>query len=95
METKHTPGPWFVQKEAIKPRVGITAMSGQFITWAMDDGPNAHLIAAAPELLEALRTALGHLLVLSGFQAGDSAPSWFFQQYADLYAVVAKAEGRS
>lgn len=54
MENGFTPGPWLVQKEALPNRVGITAAGGQFITWAMSNHPNARLVAAAPDLLEAL-----------------------------------------
>lgn len=62
MDTKHTPGPWKVSqnvsRHVVGPNGGIVTCGE--LTW---DGPgssavadaNARLIAAAPELLEALR----------------------------------------
>lgn len=77
MSGQHTPGPWQVQKEALPNRVGITATNGRFITWTMGGAPNseseanARLIAAAPDLLEALEVicrefANGHPLIQQG-----------------------------
>jgi hypothetical protein len=60
MTTKHTPGPWHYEKHndgsiTIAPEngFGIATMSG--IYRGEDDKPNAALIAAAPELLDALK----------------------------------------
>lgn len=62
-KTTHTPGPWRisqnVSRHVIGPKGGVVTCGE--LTW---DGPgstaiadaNARLIAAAPELLEALRT---------------------------------------
>lgn len=57
MEHKHTPGPWVVE---ILPSGRITVTAGQFFITGDDGGlglciENARLIAAAPELLDALR----------------------------------------
>ena len=56
---KHTPGPWsvggptgFVNQVYIEPAIGAVYGSGD------EAQANAHLIAAAPELLEALQEAL-------------------------------------
>lgn len=66
MIDKHTPGPWHV--EPLRGWPSIRTSSGSVIA-SMDvedanpitraaDGANARLIAAAPELLEALEDAL-------------------------------------
>lgn len=64
MKPKHTPGPWEVFHSAargtpIQVSVPIEAPmnGGEFICMPMGERriANAHLIAAAPELLEALR----------------------------------------
>jgi hypothetical protein len=60
---KHTRGPWELQHGAL-----ITAKNGLHIALAANSGmnaseANARLIAAAPELLEALERALRHIPV--------------------------------
>lgn len=64
----HTPGPWEIRKDgAYPPRYLITSKGIPFASldgWAYDgvttdeeDAANRNLIAAAPELLEACKTA--------------------------------------
>lgn len=51
MNTKHTPGPWTVNAN------GINSPDGHIVFFDVSGGPHetdARLIAAAPELLEAL-----------------------------------------
>lgn len=60
MNTKHTPGPWVV---SLSPNlVGAIDDGGERETVAETVGPNkeanAHLIAAAPDLLEACKMML-------------------------------------
>ena len=69
--SKHTPGPWATdQKEHDEPHQNIRVQAGKrgiCLVW-MDDAPvrdynaeqraNARLIAAAPDLLEALKAML-------------------------------------
>lgn len=59
MTTKHTPGPWVIGKHD-HDVVMVDTASGTAICDVYgdsDDRPaNAHLIAAAPDLLEALET---------------------------------------
>ena len=84
-EAKHTPGPW----SALKSRtlINIKGPNGEQITQvSAKNAADAHLIAAAPELLEALREfcavcPLGTVGVARAFQKAS--------------AVIAKAEGRS
>lgn len=66
--TKHTPGPWEIAFETFDndgaPETAIQALGGRaFVAFALEFGPNnpqmreanARLIAAAPDLLEALK----------------------------------------
>lgn len=83
----HTPGPWFVsRKHEVGPRSKEDDQSNGMIVPLADvygDNRNqdAILIAAAPELLEACRQALGCDL--------DPATN------ALIRAAIAKAEGRT
>jgi hypothetical protein len=61
--SKHTPGPWKESKNVMEQPVieSVRPDNDAFIicqTFGPDKHDNARLIAAAPELLEALRTAL-------------------------------------
>ena len=62
-KTEHTPGPWTVHSCEMHPHHEITAECGRRIATQNDhhdgqDKANARLIAAAPELLTALRAVL-------------------------------------
>ena len=96
METKHTPGPWRVvnyQDKNDVPRVvsdkgGIAVLC--INRYLGEAGPskqeqiNAALIAAAPELLNALK------LVANEFNSGDYRDSWLHKQ---VLSAIAKATG--
>jgi hypothetical protein len=67
MEAKHTPGPW----HTVETEPGIDADTDVFVQtprWAggkslvarVTDADDAVLIAAAPDLLEALQAIIGH-----------------------------------
>ncbi|MEI6474581.1 MAG: hypothetical protein WCO75_04240 [Planctomycetota bacterium] len=83
----HTPGPWkLVAGNHIQSEWGQIGR-----TWMMCNGDsvaNAHLIAAAPELLEALKSLVdledGHVGVFTLDEIMDAAR-----------AAIAKAEGKS
>ncbi len=72
-EFKGTPGPWSLQVESCDQTVALDIMGcgvcvSSAIPWSSDTEcdldkavANAHLIAAAPELLEALQQSLPHL----------------------------------
>lgn len=98
-DIKHAPGPWVVghnngsHVEIDAPSHGALAN----VVWLMDDDrdekrnsprceANAHLIAAAPALLEALRRLANEV---GGMPQGDIA--LFVIEIAD--AAIAKAEG--
>ncbi len=52
MTSKHTPGPWRIQATIYSRQPQIVNEHGAFV--ADTDAHNAHLIAVAPEMLEAL-----------------------------------------
>jgi len=84
---KHTEGPWFVFSEQY-PRVGPThncTVAGVFACPSGDQQANAKLIAAAPEMLEALKSSMQ---CLEDF-VGDGPT------YRLVKAAIAKAEGLS
>lgn len=102
MSTKHTPGPWRVEQDGnmnpnltfriCGPWIHRKSSARQPYHALADTEANARLIAAAPELLEALKLA---------YQQFDDAihcrrPSMHPLEYAKvLRAAIAKAEGRS
>lgn len=53
-EIKHTPGPWLLPEEPNEYQYGIIALNPTKFVASVTGGANARLIAAAPELLEAL-----------------------------------------
>jgi hypothetical protein len=67
--TGHTPGPWHVEPEewtegrgsAICSKGGIVAIIDPEVCMSAEDRANAHILAAAPELLEAAKDALESL----------------------------------
>jgi hypothetical protein len=77
---KHTPGPWVVAEEAkIKHPEGTFIAQAQY--W-----PDAYLIAAAPDLLAALKAA--RRFVVSSHDPVGS-------ELDDIDAAIAKAEGKA
>lgn len=60
MSTKHTPGPWKVEPRGnLKARQFVEAGEFRIVEClTRDQEANAHLIAAAPELLAALKDLL-------------------------------------
>lgn len=96
--SKHTPGPWTVSElDAvgnvsefcifIEPNVAVIERK----TSPENDMPDARLIAAAPEMLEALKSARDALAQVTAH------PMSFWdcsQDVAALDLVIAKAEGQ-
>ena len=96
MTAKHTPGPWVWQAEEeclIGPIFVVMRQDeeGRKVFADYPDGTtqaNARLIAAAPDLLEALKDARDHI--------HGSAPDWHNrtrEMVAEIDAAIAKAEG--
>jgi len=91
MTTKHTPGPWITDsKERTDTARYIMAAARPFphtiaridLVNRAEDEANAALIAAAPEMYEALRDLLA-------VKPNSDAPEWVAAR-----AAIAKAEGR-
>ena len=89
MDTKHTPGPWTTHgvHDKILIRAKVTGSDSTKKTIAVVEGfsvSNALLIAAAPELLEALTSLEGYL---------RETPHHNSTQAAAARAAIAKATG--
>ena len=83
--SKHTPGPWIYDEENDG---GIYCANGTYVGAAVKLGTdkgsaNASLMAAAPELLEALEDLLEVVQVNLGLEARNAV------------AAIAKAKGKS
>jgi hypothetical protein len=94
METKHTPGPWIYRHGAIYGNQGLIK---PFIV-AVDDeyndeetNANSQLIAAAPELLEALIDA--EFLLRKAAQVAGPMQDSFRRSAEDAKVAIAKATG--
>ena len=94
-KSKHTPGPWQVRtdldgKPKLDSRNGYAVERADptagkpFVvsTWSL---PNAHLIAAAPDMLEALRLALYAVTEIDNSH----------KSLRQIRAAITKAEGRT
>jgi hypothetical protein len=88
-ETTHTPGPWVVEGDWVTD----VATDGNICEVSMpssedeaEQAANAHLIAAAPDLLAALRRFMDYGDVFQW--SGKQSP------YSQALAAIAKAEGR-
>ena len=90
---KHTPGPWEVLNNYVKKVGGgviaTTSRNGSICRFEEDvgslhDAANARLIAAAPELLEALKDARQQLIALC---SENDVPD-------SVNLAIAKAEGK-
>jgi hypothetical protein len=92
--TTHTPGPWFIGASPEKGyraiRVNDPGCTHGRIIAAMVEPDDAHLIAAAPEMLAALRT-----IANSEQCNGDSFVCDFETLQSVARAAIAKAEGRA
>ena len=85
--SKHTPGPWAVEelKHRYRLRCSIEATDGSLVGESYEE-KNAHLIAAAPELLD----ALCYLLEAS---SGQGPHEQWLAAMDQARAAIAKAEG--
>ena len=62
---KHTPGPWFANQsemEAHSCKVEIRTTNGAYLICSDAGYQNAPLIAAAPAMYEALKTAMAYFM---------------------------------
>lgn len=93
MRDQHTPGPWRVRGKTFNLQIAIVGPSGELsdsiaYAWGQNGEAeaNARLIAAAPELLEALGGCIQHM-------------EWSTPQgraaYETAKATIAKAKGEA
>ena len=100
-ETKHTPGPWSVGVTSDGGEIDIIAADGWFVSVACDSvgegdtEANAHLIAAAPDMLEALElaVAIGIVPVTSASEGGAAKFSEHVRVADMIRAAIKKARG--
>ena len=101
MDTKHTPGPWRVDRGFQNPGY-IRAAGGELVASAsviyqnipLPYRENAILIAAAPDMLAALKALVGKI-DLACLVERDLDMSHAADEIRDALAAIDKAEGRS
>lgn len=95
MSVKHTPGPWHVQPSDHPGGLLIKPIPGQVVAQC-DELPemeaNARLIAAAPEMYEALRNFVS---IVPRADARDTRDTSYNNARTQARTALAKAEGRS
>jgi hypothetical protein len=87
----HTAGPWFVSNEDGEVYSVTNHRTIAMVLQAEDFDANARLIAAAPDLLEALKEAT---LALDGLTKGEGVFKPIEQTIKVAQAAIAAAEGR-
>lgn len=99
--TSFTPGPWMAVKAAHGP-IDILDSRGRDVVTVYGGGvetesqvPNSRLIAAAPDLLEALIAAKKVCDVAATMTSCRSDDDFVWSAQAKIDAAIAKAEGRS
>ncbi len=81
--SKYTPGPWFTTGAA-NQHVRTNGTDSEFRLYKINHKGDAALIAAAPEMLEALKRAQSHICA-DRLECGAV--------YDQVFAAIAKAEG--
>lgn len=100
-QVAHTPGPWMQRKAGGRLNEGMLVGSGDVIVChPYEPNPqDAVLIAAAPDLLEALKRASRAIRLWHGLGMGSTeSQAWALYQASpemkQINAAIAKAEGR-
>jgi hypothetical protein len=99
-QTQHTPGPWKIRSIGVNGSQTVYAMRNDVAT-AYDRAPmvkgeceaNAQLIAAAPELLEALQEALAWCEIDATDEDGFPSQEMLENRVEILREAIAKATG--
>jgi len=98
MNNKHTPGPWYWSRDTMEDRCDITLHSkatGYSILYccAKPREPNARLMAAAPDLLDALQEiADSDRYEITCLK--DDKPKYAYGKFAEIALhAIAKATG--
>lgn len=96
---QHTPGPWNVYFGSVGDRT-LSVEAGEpkrrvaDIQRSDEMGANARLIAAAPDLLAALKAALP-LLVIAAFKAQDAGDALAEERYTSTLQIAEAAVSRA
>jgi hypothetical protein len=106
--SEHTPGPWKVQENADAYTHIVRSKTNAYICGCGqgsdgEDKANARLIAAAPELLEALNQVYDYLIGLHAYLLSceksvivdnlESTSAFAYKQAELIYAAIHKAKG--
>ena len=87
--SKHTPGPWCAVEDTIFKDYGDKAYPVASVeSWGEDTDHNARLIAAAPDLLEALKELVKSTAPICDGSYGDEMDNAFLR----ARAAIKKAE---
>ena len=100
--SKHTPGPWVVNGAGVDFRELVRFPSGVIVSCKSKKGydiETARLIAAAPDMYEALKVALGFVAAFAGYyqvayETGSDYHPKHKEAIAQVRAALAKADGR-
>jgi len=100
MSSKHTPGPWWIEKDGSDENNNevnvINGSDGTMIVYGQANDADARLIAAAPELLDALQYLAADFrsVVNSEFATHrNHDPAKYDPAYSKAMAAIAKAIG--
>ena len=88
-DTPYTPGPWRIDETIHKDQPHIVSELGSFI--ADTDRHNAHLIAASPEMLDALTKAF---CLVRELQTGKPVVGELVDWANDTLELITKATGQ-
>jgi hypothetical protein len=90
----HTPGPWTaVECDGNAADLAIAVSDGGYVCYSVATEADAELIAAAPEMLSVLRTALNELVYLyEEVYADDDSDNDTTAAIDAITDVIAKAE---
>ena len=107
-ESKHTPGPWRTDTDIFHDRLDIRDESGRCIAVCIHDYPmsmarhdaNANLIAAAPDLLDALEDFVIDVEGYFGFsETDDMEPeddvAYFIGEYCWAKRLIERSKGEN
>jgi hypothetical protein len=98
VKPKHTPGPWKPGKDGLVNGDGIRVADCGWDVEGEEREANAQLIAAAPDLLEALKTAVAFIAVWSGVYQSSHGLADVHPEHAkalaEAQAAIKKAEGQ-
>ena len=95
--TAHAPGPWVVAKSGVSVDAGLTRIRQENAGPREVLAANARLIAAAPELLAALKGCTEAMVMWAAEEDGlpEGHGIGAFEAYQRAIGVIAKAGGRS